>query len=899
MTNYLISFKINDYNPKLSSISYNNYICILIYENFKARIPLTGNESKNYKHLLRNIKSDLHYKITLFDEKIKTLIGINDFIIPYKVLFKINPNSSFIYEKELKFIISMATKLKIFGPSNTMEDIHIKISAKIFKKEKYTKLNKIKNSPNNKYLSPGITERASFIQKTNGNYIKSKVIVKKNRLNKNKDEYFSSDSNKLISTNDLSGNRFNTYSINDENENSNTNTYINNISTINNIINRNYYCFNTSGNEQLKIFKNNISNLNDYKNKDIYNYNNYNNSEGNEIIKIKNKLKKRITFSNDKINNKIEPKKKHLERYYRRNTPNKNINNKLKTRNSFMNSYRNNRSLNFILNREDDYSLGNNKNAKSKNEDKNFHSCESYSNKQYLNTETKKIKKKYLTRTLIHKNKIEKFKNISLSKGNNSKTLYRKKRGISEYILNKDLLSTDRLLMNPNNPNINEKYILCRIRAKNNKKMEKIRNYFSYNNIHKNNNIYLNQNNNIKEFNKEKEISHNNKDYKKININNKNKNKRANNNINQIKVTRKTKSNNNTIKNKNIKIIKNDQSEIKKYVIQISKYFTLNNRNMKTIYLQLKEKRKKIIQIKELFFSTLKKSNRLKEQKSKISKTNYILKTKNNMNKKIKIPIMQIKKREFKIFKKIFNISYTNEEIKILSENTKILNEKILKLQLCIIKNMIEHYGNISQIYNDDSIKKEKLKKILLKNNIIEKENKNTFIDLLSLNKINISIKKIIKNTFNNDINYQFNIIKEVQEEKESEKYSNSNINKANNISSLINDISDEILFIDKKESDINEDNIIHNNKEKNITNSINNINYKNNYSNSVQDNSIKIKEDQKKIKKSIRKELIGMNKKKFKGKDLNFDEFEFDYYNNNKNKKKENVFKFGFFNKK
>ena len=40
------------------------------------------------------------------------------------------------------------------------------------------------------------------------------------------------------------------------------------------------------------------------------------------------------------------------------------------------------------------------------------------------------------------------------------------------------------------------------------------------------------------------------------------------------------------------------------------------------------------------------------------------------------------------------------------------------------------------------------------------------------------------------------------------------------------------------------------------------------------------------------------MNKKKFKGKDLNFDEFDFDFYTNKKIKK-ENIFKIGFYNKR
>ena len=303
--------------------------------------------------------------------------------------------------------------------------------------------------------------------------------------------------------------------------------------------------------------------------------------------------------------------------------------------------------------------------------------------------------------------------------------------------------------------------------------------------------------------------------------------------------------------------------------------------------------------IKELFFSLLKASNRLDEKKSFLFINKFILyNIKNNITKKIKQPLKQIKHKEYKIYQKIFNFNDFQNEIIKYKNNEQLLEEKIFKLQLCIIKNLIKHYGNISQIFTDDIYKKAKLKNILIKNNIIEKENKNNFIDLVSLSKINSSVKKIIKSTFNNDVNYKFNIIQEVQDEKESEKNSNI-INKTNNISSINNDdISDEILFIDKKESDYNEDIINCNNiKTKNISNSINN--FKNDYSNSIRENSNIKKEDKKNIRKNIRKELIGINKKRFKGKDLNFEEFGFDYFENKKIQKKENIFKIGFFSKK
>ena len=876
MTNYSISFKIDDYNPKIDFISYTNFKCLLIYEDFQLKISLTDNDYKNPKHLLKNIKSDLYYKITIFDDKIKTLIGVNDFIIPYKLLYKINPNESFTYKKEIRFMISQKSKNLLFSSINKIENMLIKLSAKIYKKQKLRKSSKKSDSINNNYLSPPITERTSFIQKNNKNLIKDKVVINKNKINKNKDEFLYSESNKLISTNDLSGNFFNTYSNIDDNDNNNiTNNYINNISTINNIINQNYYCIDTnSRNDELKNNINNTNNLYINKNKDCYN-----NSEGKgkEVLGIRNKLKKRFHFNNGIINNMIINDKKEKKKYSVRNSKKKKSNNKAlnksKTRNIF-NSYIKNKNGN-ILGSEDESnssSLNRNRIIKFTNEDKKFNSCESYYIKQYMKTEAKKIKTKSIIRSFIDKNMKYQNKFISLSKDKYEKLLNKKKKYLTENILYKGIMP-ESLNMSQNIKEKNE------IRIKRNVKSKKNKNDNSQNK-NSNNNIINKVNNkiNIKNINNNrcnKDILHNNF---------------------QIKVRKaKNKNNINIEKNNNYE---NEQLEIKKYDIKLSQYFILNNKNIRSIYLKLKENQKKLFYTKELFFSLLKKSNRLEEEKSFLFINKLLLNTNNScLYKIIKKALRKEKRKEFRIFQKIFNLSDFSNEVPNYRENEKIIEQKIFKLQLCIINNLIKHYGNISHIFFDDISKKEKLKSILIKNNIIEKENKNSFIDLVSLDKINTSVKKIIKSTFNNEVNYNYNIIKEVQEEKESEKNSNT-INSANNISSLNNDISDEILFIDKKESYCNEENPIFHIPI--IKNTSNTNNFKNDYSNSLPKNNLKKEcRNDINIKKNIRKELIGMDKKKFKGKELNFEEFGIDSYAQNKGLKKDNFFKIGFFNKK
>ena len=353
--------------------------------------------------------------------------------------------------------------------------------------------------------------------------------------------------------------------------------------------------------------------------------------------------------------------------------------------------------------------------------------------------------------------------------------------------------------------------------------------------------------------------------------------------------------------------------DLKNYIIKLSEYYILNNKNIKSIYLKYKDKIKKLNLTKELFVSLLKKSNALEEKKSNSIINNFqTYNISNNINEKIKFPLIQIKKKEFKIYQRILNYSYCDNDIKEFKKNEKIFYEKIFNIQLNMIKTMIEHYGNISQIYSDDIEKKERFRNFLTRNNIIETENKNHIIDLVSLNKINSSVKKIIKNTFNNDVYYQFNIIKEVQEEKESEKNSNcinnsqsQNISRSNNVSNSIYDLNDEILFVDKKESNYKED--LNNKNKKN--HSRNNANDESglkrkhsNSPNSIEENYSKSSEQNIKIedsykKKNMRKELIGMHKRKFKGKILNFDEIGINC-NSNKNSRKDNYLRITFFNK-
>ena len=929
MSEYSISFKIKDYNPKIKSISFKDYLCILINGDFQIRIPLTNNNYSISKHELKGTKSDEYYKISLFDNKNKVLMSISDFIIPYNIFHKISQNNSFIYEKEIKFIIGTKNILKLFGsfPSNKIGDISVAISAKIFKKSKKA-LSKHKSDIINNYIMCRTTERNSYSQR---NLLQKKMgiknlISKYKYKNKNKDEFFYSDSNRHISTNDMSGNHFNTFSMIEDTEN-NTNININNNSSIGNLFSHNYYYFNTtSRKDKSKNNKNVIeNNLSEYtirkENIDT------DNSEMSKLLEKRNIIKKNINFSNNNNNmsnrfgthGKTKNMKKTIinSKTLIRNSINKN-----KTRNSF-NSYKANKNENHLISEDEggkSVRFTKKKIIELTNVDNNFNSCDIHPNKNYLSTDSKKIKSK-ISKPFAHKGKIDKNKIISLSKGKHDKSNSRKK-FIYENILNKVLLS-DRLRMSQNILERSSGYVKKQKKIfKSIKKNIKINENKTNSNINckiskknDNNITYKNSVNSISSplINKTEYISFN---HSKDNNSKDDKSRNKNDNICnsksfKIKVNKKPKKNNNL--NVAIDNLEYNQSDLKNYIIKLSEYFILNNKNIKSIYLKYKDKIKRLNLTKEIFVSLLKKSNVLEEKKANSIINNFqSYNANNNINKKLRLPLIQIKKKEFKIYQRILNYSYCDNDIKEYKKNEKMFYEKIFNIQLGMIKTMVEHYGNISQIYSDDIEKKEQIKNFLTRYNIFETENKNHIIDLVSLNKINSSVKKIIKNTFNNDVYYQFNIIKEVQEEKESEKNSNyinntqsQNISRSNYMNNSIYDLNDEILFIDKKESDYKED--IKNKNKKNYSRNKSNDesglkSNKSKCSNSIEENNSKSSEQNIEVedsykKKNMRKELIGMHKRKFKGKILNFDEIGINC-NSNKNSRKDNYLKITFFNK-
>lgn len=257
------------------------------------------------------------------------------------------------------------------------------------------------------------------------------------------------------------------------------------------------------------------------------------------------------------------------------------------------------------------------------NVDNNFNSCDFQPNKNYLSTDSKKIKSK-ISKPFVNRGKIDKNKIISLSKGKYDKS-NSKKKFISENILNKVLLS-DRLRMSQNYFERSSGYVKRQKKIfKNIKKNIKIKDNNTNSNINcknsnknDNNITYKNSVNSISSplINKTEYISFNqSKDNNSKDDKSRNKNDNiCNNKSFKIKVNKKPKKNNNL--NDAIDNLEYNQSDLKNYIIKLSEYSILNNKNIKSIYFKYKDKIKKLNLTKEIFASLLKKSNALEEKKS-------------------------------------------------------------------------------------------------------------------------------------------------------------------------------------------------------------------------------------------------------------------------------------------
>ena len=81
--NCIVTLKINDYFPKIDSIPYENFVCLFTNGENEGQLPFISQENESYKHQIKNVVSDIKYKVHVLDYNDMSLIGMCDITIPY------------------------------------------------------------------------------------------------------------------------------------------------------------------------------------------------------------------------------------------------------------------------------------------------------------------------------------------------------------------------------------------------------------------------------------------------------------------------------------------------------------------------------------------------------------------------------------------------------------------------------------------------------------------------------------------------------------------------------------------------------------------------------------------------------------------------------------------------
>ena len=110
-----MTIKIKDYYPKIDTIPYENYICLFTYKEYQGQIPFLPEENQQYQEQIKNITSDVKYKVHVLNNNDMSLIGMCEMVISYNILNQITPPNGFIQEQQKKLIIDLKTKRKLFG----------------------------------------------------------------------------------------------------------------------------------------------------------------------------------------------------------------------------------------------------------------------------------------------------------------------------------------------------------------------------------------------------------------------------------------------------------------------------------------------------------------------------------------------------------------------------------------------------------------------------------------------------------------------------------------------------------------------------------------------------------------------------------------------------------------
>ena len=862
-----LTIKIKDYFPKVTSIPYSNYICVFTYGEYQGQIPFLPDETKFLQHQIKNISSDIKYKVHILDFNDMTLIGMCEMNIAYKVLSRIFPQNGFIQEQQKKLIIDTKTKRKLFGTVIDSGDIYLNIYTEVFLISKSLNEQKMKNSKlkkNNPMINtPKCYIKYNFALNKSDFSPKSSKNNKSTMVNSNSEKQTlnlsKQDKDKENKTNKYSNN--NSINYKKENEKKNLGNYSNY-----NIINNNINFFNKKTEDDIYNNKNNIMNILQHNKVMEEIVEKYNKSDMDEKIDIIGEdeyinnnnlyIKAKEGFMTDQNfnqkfvinnNNEMRPEKQTYK-------INNNINN-----DDFINNIEDedNNQKKFYYSKNS-LSLNGNNNLFMEEEDYNMH--KTLKNKNYINPNMNLIDSNYIYSSknkmikmgkVYNKSKInDKMKKIT---NINTKNINTKNNDIiyPHYLTN---ISTNQ----NNNNNYNNNFTQNEMNTNN-----YITN--SYNNLSNKNgtsskkseeegeddfldidhiilekgaelrNDFLSQLKRYQgKFNNHKTVNFfNNNTYSENNY-------YYNHNSNTPYVEKTLKYSKSNDLNFYL-----TQEDLKNNCLKLIEFYSLLNLKLKKIYPKNSEIIQKLLIFKELKLTEKRKKNIIKNRSNK---NNFIYNLSTNINEttneKILSVFPKIKKLENSIYQQLFNVFNTQEELSKYSEFENYDKQTKIFLLLNLARNLVKKYGSISQIYTIKSTvnmkKKKKLKKCLQNYLITEKEPGDK--DFVNLETINIINKNIQKDAFNDD--NKFKVIKEVDEDKEDENdYEEQQENREynDNDKEEIKEIEDEnwdqiiedVDIIEENNND-NNNNFINNDKSQSdlhinengdVNNNVNNVN--------------------------------------------------------------------------
>ena len=780
-----IIIKIKDYFPKTETIPFEDYICLFTYNDYEGQIPFLPDESKTIQHQIKNVSSDINYKVHILDYNDMSLIGMCEMTILYDILTQLTPPNGFIQEQQKKLLMDLKTKRKLFNTVINTGDIFLNIYAEIYLISK----SNFEHKSHNKYRKTLYQERPQCFIKYNFQIKKYFPGSNKNKslLINNTTEKQSLDDSKCDKSNfikfpkkkdALNNINYNTFNNNSKREFKNYSSKLqqkkHNKRTIMDLL------------EQKKIIEKKLNIVDE--DKDSKNVN----SNHSENLLI-NKKEGYLTEQNFNFPYKMKLKNNYIinNNILKKNKSNTKMINNLLNKND-KEKYNNNR-------KKDDEFENNIEESTDKNPKKGFNNNNNILGSSLSNENSNNNNSQFLDDKFVYKPKNKLGKMAKAFNKKNPKNKNENENDINNNNINKNIYNNLSQKEN-SNTNINS-YINTSVLTSNSKEEEfldidklilekgaELRNDFIIQlkgkniNHHKNINSLNYKSNNQNLFNEFDDSGHNEK-----------------------------LDTPHTEKIQEDFFMKNELTQecIKNNCLRLIEFYSLLNSKLNKFSSKNEDIKKKSFIFKELFSYELKKNKKMINN-SNLNEFIYFIFSSiyEPINEKLLQLFHKIKNDESSVYQTLFNTFIKKEEISKYKEYEIYEHQTKIFLLLTTIKNLINKYGNVSQIFNENTNKKNILKQCLKKYDLTEKEESdNEYVNLEELSN-EIKIKNENIKDFNKDIVNKFKVIKEVDEEKEEEYEENSKEIEDMNNHQILKNIDLQINEEEKEENNETNSNI-------------------------------------------------------------------------------------------